>query len=489
MKTKCTTLMAGILLLLSSAKMQAQTHYRVNATYSMSYDGGQYQPVGDSIHFYFSGNRSLAEMNMNRNPLGMDLPQYYLNQINLETALPLYPEARPVVSFSSDSTVYYGLNADETAFEERNEAIKATFDANNNINEIIYRKKSGSSWENTVRENYTYNANHQITDFVAQSWSSGSWSNTTKEVANYDIDGNIVEFSSFGWSSGSWVPSTNYLYQYDAAGNCKTSIYREDDGGTWKNYSKTTIAYNTNSQPTEYVFEEWDGSAWQQNNKATVSYNSNGDILEIISYDKEGSSWVAYFKESYTYTGTQKSNCIQQEFDGSVWNKTIKTVYNYDGSGLLSHIILQLWDDPTSDWANGLRYSITYNNHQLISDLLEESWNSGDFWEKTTGSQKILFFYESYGNTGISHLENEAQLNIYPNPTANNLNVTIDWEKPTSSEITIYDITGRSRYTQAFAKAMQTQQQIDISHLPAGSYYLNIRTDNSMMSKTFQVVK
>lgn len=214
-------------------------------------------------------------------------------------------------------------------------------------------------------------------------------------------------------------------------------------------------------------------------------------MLTLLMQEYVSGAWENNGRETFTYSGTQNSECLQESFDGSVWNKAYKTSYNYTTPGIFENMIEQLWDDPNSVWTNASRAVIGRNSHDLISFIYSEERNSGDYWEKTSSSTKFNFFYESYEgeNSELANLAQEATVNIYPNPTSDVLNIVIDWEKPQSSTLTIFDITGRVCYLQTIDKAEHTQTQIDVSTLPTGSYYLKINNAKGQIAKTFQVVK
>lgn len=485
MKSKITILAACSLLFLSNKEALAQTNYRVNAYYNMSYDGGQFIKVEDSLRVYFQGNHSFADVAETN---GMDLPEYLLNMYNGELPLPTFPERYSSVSLPCDSSLGFSVNAAATAFTDESSRTVGSIDASGNITELISREKSGGAWENSTRETYTY-ANGQITQYIGQNWESGAWKNSDKEVSVYNSAGQLEEFTSFYWSSGAWENSAKHLYQYDANGNCTAAIYKSPDGSGWKNETRVTISYDANDHPETYLFEEWLSGAWEDNSRATISYNSNGDMLVILSQTYTGSTWTDAFRQSYTYNGTKKTECMQETFDGATWNKVTKSIYNYSSSGKLENITVQQWDNAASNWGNKYRLVTEYNSQQLISAVLGEEWNIGGYWEKTTSSFKYKFFYESYVNTGIANLTNEAKLNIYPNPASTALNITIEWEKPATGSLAVYDISGRACISKTLAKEAHTQMQIDISTLTNGSYYLKIATADGQITKAFQVVK
>ena len=94
-----------------------------------------------------------------------------------------------------------------------------------------------------------------------------------------------------------------------------------------------------------------------------------------------------------------------------------------------------------------------------------------------------------WNNTGIENLADDGKMNIFPNPSSDVLNIDIKWKKPERSSLTVYDITGRVCILQNLEKAEHANAQIDISQLPAGTYYLKIVNTQGQMSKAFQVVK
>jgi hypothetical protein len=76
------------------------------------------------------------------------------------------------------------------------------------------------------------------------------------------------------------------------------------------------------------------------------------------------------------------------------------------------------------------------------------------------------------GSVGIEQLTmDNGQLKIYPNPT--NGQLTIDNGQLTMENIKIYDIMGRI-VNNCQLSTVNCQLKIDVSHLPAGVYFLRI---------------
>lgn len=82
-------------------------------------------------------------------------------------------------------------------------------------------------------------------------------------------------------------------------------------------------------------------------------------------------------------------------------------------------------------------------------------------------------------------------ISAYPNPTANNLNVSIDSDESQEIAVSILDISGRTLaiLTNQFITAGQNTLSLtnEFSALPAGTYWVNVKTDNG--NETIPVVK
>jgi hypothetical protein len=75
---------------------------------------------------------------------------------------------------------------------------------------------------------------------------------------------------------------------------------------------------------------------------------------------------------------------------------------------------------------------------------------------------------------GINELQN--QVNIYPNPTTGELKVTSNGLRITSVEI--FDVLGRKQKAES-----KKENEIDISHLPDGVYFVKITIEQETVIK------
>ena len=485
MKYLFTILLALSFLIMTQVQVKAQTNYRVNSFYTMRYDGNQFIKRADSVRAYFRGSHSYVDV------YGEDLPQYVLAYLSLEMQISASPNDFSKVSFPVDSLIRFGVNSTETAYEDVNSKTTSSVDAQGNIIELLTRKLEGGILENNTNEIYIYNSAGQITECIFQDWEITAWKNSRRELFDYNSAQQMQKFTKQIWSIGSWGSDEELLFEYDAAGNCTQSIFRKLNGSTMDTIDRAQITYNVNNQIVNFVYSKWIAGYWQIEDGSTLTYNSNGDLLELLSQLHVSGLWINHRRATFTYSGTKKSVYLQEKYVYGEWRNDEKTTYYYTASGLIDHTIVQFWNNFSTKWINKSKAVVGYNSQNLISFIYNEQWNLGDYWEKDLSTTQYKFFYESYEgeNTGLANLAQEADVNIYPNPTSTILNVAIDWQIPQSSTMTIYDITGRICMLQNLEKAEHTKTQFDVSQLPAGSYYLKIASAKGQISKAFQIVK
>ena len=208
---------------------------------------------------------------------------------------------------------------------------------------------------------------------------------------------------------------------------------------------------------------------WQQVN--AITYDTEGDIwitgLGVIEYDKntmakksEFSSnnglgdplvWgIAFDKTNGLWVG---SDCLDGVF---LYSNGTWITYNETNSGFPKDICYYVYDfyidDHNSVWmAHGSQGIIKYN--QALTEIKE------------------------FGNMNI---------NLYPNPVDNIINVEIDDFESVS--LVIYDNLGRS--VKKIEPINHNKTQINISSLKSGSYYLQIiKNDKVSIHKQFIINK
>lgn len=97
----------------------------------------------------------------------------------------------------------------------------------------------------------------------------------------------------------------------------------------------------------------------------------------------------------------------------------------------------------------------------------------------------------SHTTAGIASHSNDAGINVYPNPAKDEVAVSINNTKSTEISISMYDVTGKLFNKLLNEKANQgtSTYKLDISSVPAGIYFVSIKTNETVKTVKLVVTK
>ncbi len=113
-------------------------------------------------------------------------------------------------------------------------------------------------------------------------------------------------------------------------------------------------------------------------------------------------------------------------------------------------------------------------------------WFAGGFGDDVSAVARLRIRDLGSFTTNVDRLE--LDLNVYPNPARDQL--TAQLELPATAdklEVRIIDVYGRSLLVQEFDNFRQETFEFDTSRLPAGTYYLNLRTEEGIHNEMFTI--
>lgn len=359
--------------------------------------------------------------------------------------------------------------------------------------------------------------------------------NAETQAWQFDIKDEFIYDSNLkntAWLSKEWNPATkkwDILIKtdlgYDSHNRVNSMIMSERD--TLNNeivpYSKMVIYYNSEGMKdsTLSYYTEDAGVHWLYDLRQVNYYNASKKLikLDVWALDEELGELILSMNVMYTYTasGSIKTSTTNYIMDGEEipWSKTI---YNYDGSGILTST--EDWDlnfmtftlEKTS--RNSYQYNAagdvsvdTYSSWNGVSWVDEEkdesTYNSTnftevvfpafigllgfgdtqefDYYKLITGTntfdmingswkntEKMVFYYSGGTSTNID--ENGANIfSVYPNP-ATNL-VSFRWKGNYDNlTLELYQITG----AKALVQLTFPGELISISKLENGIYFFKL---------------
>ena len=117
----------------------------------------------------------------------------------------------------------------------------------------------------------------------------------------------------------------------------------------------------------------------------------------------------------------------------------------------------------------GLTPNTTYFFNVVVADM------AGNRAAYNTKELKTL-------TTGIASAELSNQINVYPNPTTGQLQIT-NYELRIDN-VEIFDVMGQSVTVETWhAASLQPTTTLNISHFPTGTYFIRIITEKGMITK------
>jgi Secretion system C-terminal sorting domain len=86
-------------------------------------------------------------------------------------------------------------------------------------------------------------------------------------------------------------------------------------------------------------------------------------------------------------------------------------------------------------------------------------------------------------------LSDANKMEIYPNPTQNFVTLDFDLEKSTDVLVRIVNINGQTVLDKQFGITKKERTELNVSHLPSGSYMMQILTADGVKTKQFTIAK
>lgn len=145
------------------------------------------------------------------------------------------------------------------------------------------------------------------------------------------------------------------------------------------------------------------------------------------------------------------------------------------------------------------QFSGHLQSFKLISD------NPIEYTEPAVGTTIVRFIFAPVNGTAedelhydvvfivtdpasVNDIFSDAGLSFYPNPSNDFLNLNLQNPLMNDASISIYDING-SLINSFRLEAGLTSRVFDVSYLPVGSYYMNIRSDKYITNRKFNIVR
>lgn len=333
-------------------------------------------------------------------------------------------------------------------------AFKSTYTFNSDCFpiEILGQFYNEGTLENSSLVTIIYNSSDQpAVQWIYQIWDSGTatWINTQKTEFTEDGE-KIIQTTDYYWVSGSWQLFSRSVFSYNSSG-LSTDITNQNwdnSNGIWVNLSRTEILHDSENREEISTSFNWNTIAmiWEKDSKQTIIYINSTDLYSSVTTDTWNiDQWVNNSLATYTYD----ANNYLIEYLSTDWDATsmnylnyVRMLYTNNSEGYPTTIMGQLWDSSTSSWLNLSRDRRTYPDCLSLTVL--------DF-------EKVEF-------------------KVFPNPAIEKVFVN-------STVKTTYILSNINGQLLKKGTLIQGVNIINVSHLPNGLYFINIKMDNGNVIK------
>ena len=336
--------------------------------------------------------------------------------------------------------------------------------------------------------------------------------------------------SSYLWTFEGGSPSTSTLatqtVTYSTPGTYSVSLTVFNSDGSNSKVVQSLVRTNWNGVKTLPYQEDFESGVWWPEGLVVVNADLGTNTWEQSNYGSNSSKSIVLANANYFSSARNANNIdifelptldfsttsnVSISFDYSFARKpsvvadTFKLQFSTDCGGTWKNVL----GTPTASQmaASGgtvsapyIPWSSTTPNPKWVtktisSALLNELNNKRDvklrFWFKndaTTGTSQNLYLdnINISGTVGLSELEKEIGLAIYPNPT--NSSAVIDFTPSSNSQVSIVvtDITGRiieENQVKVFGGVNTNYSINKSSNLNSGIYFVTLTIDNQKLTK------
>ncbi len=242
----------------------------------------------------------------------------------------------------------------------------------------------------------------------------------------------------------------NTLYQNFAAG----PFVSPNIDYTWSASNAFVYATGTNNQNALVNFYSAGSSTvtvsanvhgYSCQSKSTIDVNvsnSQADVIPVVVYN------------------TGEFICLQNNNDSYQWGfDDVNTLEPTTLSGQID----QAYNNPSPDFAHKRYWVIT----------------------NTNGCMQKAYYDDPPSNTGISNVNGAFDVNIYPNPTTDNINVELNTTAIGKMQVEVMNMLGQRLVTQPL---VNNKTNINVASLPVGNYlvacyYNGVKVANAKFSK------
>lgn len=380
-------------------------------------------------------------------------------------------DCEPVVFQKLDSVINY-LRVGQTDTYDPVEVFIYHFDGVSDY--TVIDKYSLPSREPVNRQNYLFYEPSFKVNYVLQEWDGYEFHDRSRTDYYYRPDRRLEREVFSGFDGIQWIPYQQHIYNYDDQNIIRTYLRQMMyTPGVWTDFSYKNYIYDSQGRLIERneqriadgvvfwaeLFEYDEADRVDTRVRQTLKYNPQTRTYDLVNLNRQ--------RYSYNRFGNLESYLTDTWTNGS-WAHTGKT--RYFRSFIFDKKIPICFRGRTMFVS--VKVAVRLFNVGAVPGRCECLTDDQDQDDGNNGR-------------GNDQRRNNA-LKVYPNPASNSVTVIMPDGASTYSDISLYDHNGTlvRRYP-----AGSQYDDLDISSLGAGTYYMVISTEGELLMTTFIKVR
>jgi hypothetical protein len=362
-----------------------------------------------------------------------------------------------------------------------------TYDANNNMVELLTQINRYGIWYDIYKTSYTFNENDQLLEEVKShlNYTTNEWDYIYKNEYTYGSNNKISEIIYYT-TYGTWYPTAKDIYTYNANNDVVDLINLDWVNTEYVNYYKTEIQYDSLNKAIDSSGYHWDNNQWLNHWKKEIIYDSTGNVSIRIEKFWENNQW----NNGYKFTNIYDSNgkLIQYIWQlGPNWDNISNCTFEYNSLGKQTLYEIDYWSDTT--WYKSTLYLTQYNQFGDKVSFEKLLWDNNN-WEH---SERYIYTYNDLSSINLpANSELTFRLfNNYPNPFNPNTKIKYQLPKECKVQIKIYDLLGAEvqELLNENKEAGIYEVEFNAENLTSGIYIYRISAGNYFNTKKMILIK
>ena len=247
------------------------------------------------------------------------------------------------------------------------------------------------------------------------------------------------------------------------------------------NSTKQEFIYNKEQQLVQITKHDWVMGLWYHTETFDIEYNESGNM---VFYADEMLQWEGVFAKIWRYafhynevgelTERNHHNGLDED-----WNPRPSRRYRYSYESLTNNETILF---PNIYQFDDLNFNWFQSGKKLVLDSLWIADCGGTLYY----SESANYLYKPITiNDGIDDYKESVDVLVYPNPTTGQLrirNYELGIGALNEVEVEVFDIYGK-HHLSTRPLVHSSTITMDISHLPAGVYFVKIITEKQIITK------